>query len=105
MALLVGFSRLAVPVSVAAGAACDVSAMERKSVAITASGTATNQVQISLDPTNPPAAASWVNEGTALTADGTLEISKPCAWIRVNTTAFTSGTPVGYVAGLTSLGS
>lgn len=96
----VGFSRIPVPVAVAAGAGADVRFMERKTVAITASGTATNQVQISLDPTDPPASASWVNEGTALTADGTVEISKPCAWIRINTTAFTSGTPVGYVAGL-----
>lgn len=99
----VGFSVLPVPVSVAAGLPVDTRYMERKTVSISSSGTGTNQVQISLDRSDTPAAASFVNEGTALTADGTLEISKPCAWVRVNTTAYTSGTPVGYLAGMIAI--
>lgn len=92
-----------VPVSVAAGAAISVGNLERKTITLESVGTATYQVQISLDTGNAPAAASWQNEGAALTASGSLEITKPCAWLRLNVTAYTSGTPTLRVAGINRL--
>lgn len=98
----VGFSALACPASVAAGAPQDMSGFSNATVSIESIGTSTHQVQISLDFSNPPASASWQNEGAALTASGTLAITKPCAWVRINTTAFTSGTPIARLAGTTT---
>lgn len=92
-----------VPVSVAAGSPISVGALERKTVTMESIGTATYQVQISLDTSNAPAAASWQNEGAALTASGSLEITKPCAWLRLNVTAYTGGTPILRVAGINRL--
>lgn len=100
---ILSFLSLAVPTSVAAGAATAVGTLERKTVSLESVGTATYQVQISLDTSATPAAASWQNEGTALTASGTLEITKPAAWIRVNCTAYTNGTPTGRIAGINRL--
>ncbi len=90
---------LAVPTSQTAGAATPVGQCGRKCVSLESSGTATYQIQISLDKTDPPASTSWQNEGTALTTSGTLEITKPCIWVRVNCTAYTNGTPTGRIAG------
>jgi hypothetical protein len=89
-----------IPASVAAGAAIPVGSLNPVTVSMESNGTATYQIQISLDNSGTPAAASWQNEGTALTAAGSLAITKPCAWLRVNTTAYTSGTPTLRVAGL-----
>lgn len=89
-----------VPVSNVAGSAIAVGALERKTITLESVGTGTYQVQISLDNSASPAAASWQNEGTALTASGSLEISKPCAWLRLNVTGYSSGTPTLRVAGL-----
>lgn len=97
------FLSLAVPTSVVAGAATPVGTLERKTVSLESVGTATYQVQISLDTSNAPASTSWQNEGAALTASGTLEVSKPCAWIRLNCTAYTNGTPTGRIAGMNRL--
>lgn len=88
--------KVAVPGSVAAGAACDVSDLERKCVYVSGTFTATVQIQLSADGTN------WVNEGTALTTAGNLEITKPARYIRANTTAYTSGTPAALVVGVHS---
>lgn len=76
--------------------------MEAKTVTIEGTFTATYQVQISCDPSDSPNANSWTNSGTALTAAGNVFVQNPCAWIRVQCTAFTSGTPVGRLAGMTS---
>lgn len=92
-----------VPVSVTTGAPVAVGSLERKTVTLENVGTETIQVQISLDTSASPAAASWQNEGAALTASGSLEISKPCAWLRLNVTAWTSGTPTLRVAGISRL--
>lgn len=99
------FSTVAyIPASVAAATSfVAVGALERKTLTLESVGTATYQVQISNDPSNAPAAASWQNEGAALTAAGSLEITKPCAWIRINTTAYTSGTPIMRVSGVSRL--
>jgi hypothetical protein len=93
---------LVVPTSVTAGAATPVGQCGRKCVSLESVGTATYQIQISLDTASVPASSSWQNEGAALSASGTLEITKPCIWVRVNCTSFTSGTPTGRVAGETS---
>jgi hypothetical protein len=87
---------IAVPRSVTAGVACDASDMDRKCVYVSGSFTATVQIQLSADGTN------WFDEGTALTAAGSLEITKPARYIRANTTAYTSGTPLATVVGIYS---
>jgi hypothetical protein len=102
MATAVGFSAIPVPLSVTNGAQVDCRAMEAKTVTIEGTFTATYQVQISCDPSESPNANSWTNSGTALTAAGNVFVQTPCAWIRVQCTAFTSGTPVGRLAGMTS---
>ena len=89
-----------VPASVAAGTPIAVGSLNPITVSLESVGTETIQVQISLDNSASPAAASWINEGTALTAAGDILISKPCAWLRLNVTAWTSGTPTLRVAGL-----
>lgn len=82
-------SDLAVPTSVAAGPAVALRPDESATVYLTGTFTATVQMQVSLDGTN------WLNDGSALTAAGTLLISKAANYVRANVTAYTSGTPVG----------
>lgn len=107
MAIETGYSILAAPTSVAAGAAVDARSMERKTVVVEGTFTATYQVQISLDLANPPGSTTWVNEGTAITngtgTGGSVEVGKPCAWVRLNCTAYTSGTPTARLSGFTVL--
>lgn len=96
-----GFSSLVVPVSVTTGAATDARSYNGFTVSLESVGTATYQVQISLDQSASPASASWQNEGSAFTStSGTILVSKPCAWVRVNCTAYTNGTPIGRVSGV-----
>jgi hypothetical protein len=92
---------IAVPTSApTAGAATPCGTLDDKTVTLESVGTATYQLQISLDTTNPPAAASWQNEGAAFTnAGGTLQVTKPCEWMRFNCTAYTNGTPIGRLLG------
>ena len=59
-----------------------------KMVQFTGTFTATIQMQGSLD------GSSWVNEGSAATAVGGLEITKAWNYLRTKMTAYTSGTPV-----------
>lgn len=87
---------VAVAKSVTAGASCDVSDLDRKCVYVSGTFTATVQIQLSADGSN------WVNEGTALSAAGTLEITKPARYLRANTAAYTSGTPVAQIVGVAS---
>lgn len=95
--MLLSTQNPAVPTSVAAGAAVDCSHLGRKSITLESVGTATYQLQISNDPA--ASAGSFVNEGTALSAAGAIEVTKPCLWIRWNCTAYTSGTPVSRLTG------
>lgn len=85
---------IAVPASVAAGAAQDFGDYD-DNVRLSLSGTfvATVQWQESIDGTN------WVNIGAAQTAVGVVVVTKRTRYIRANTTAYTSGTPVGTVFG------
>lgn len=94
------FVSIAAPASQTAGAPTAVGAFNGFTATLESVGTATYQLQISLDPSNSPAAASWQNEGAALTAAGSLQVTKLAAWARWNCTAYTNGTPVGRLAGL-----
>jgi hypothetical protein len=101
MAVACGVTNVAVPVSVAAGTASDCQAMGDKTVTLESAGTATYQLQISCDPANPPASASWQAEQAALTASGAIYIQRPCMWVRWNCTAYTNGTPLSHLCGVT----
>lgn len=90
---------IAAPTSIAAGAGTPVGSLNGLTVSLEGTFTATYQLQISLDPSATPAASSWINEGTALTASGTLQVTKQCEWARWNCTAYTSGAPASRLAG------
>lgn len=94
------FLTVDVPTGVAAGAATPVGGCNGFTVSIEGAFTATYQLQISLDNSSAPAAASWFDEGAALTADGAVQVTKQAAWARWNCTAFTSGAPTGRLAGV-----
>jgi hypothetical protein len=103
MSVQVGASVLQVPASVSNGAAVDCRAMEAKTVQINGAFVATYQIQISCDPSATPAPASFTNFGSPISAAGNVFVQQPCAWIRIACTAYTSGTPTGAVAGMTSI--
>lgn len=89
---------VAVPGSVAAGAATDVTNyVFHKSIVVTGTFVLTTQLQGSMDGTN------WANLGPAITAPICLEIAGGYNFIRANTTAFTSGAAVATVAGYRSV--
>lgn len=96
-------SSINVPTAVGPGTALNVQHLAHKSVAIysVAGFTATYQVQLSNDPSSAPNAASFINEGNPVTnAPGLVEVTKPCVWIRVSCTAYTSGSPLGKLCGI-----
>lgn len=85
---------IAMPTSATTGAATDMSRfVSGYTLYIASMGTGTYQYQISHD------ATLWVNEGSAVTADGVLAVSKQARWGRWNCTAYTDGTPTATVAG------
>lgn len=94
------------PLSVVAapgdGTAQPVAAYQGGTVQVFGTFTATLQVQAKLD------GGDWVNVGSALTAPGfvTIADTNGCplsvAFIRVRTTAYTSGTPSAIFAGFNS---
>src|SRR5262245_27080211 len=104
MAMQVNGGPMAVPVVAStAGAAFDCRAMGAKTVSLEGSFTATYRVEISCDPSDSPNANSWSQATTStLTAAGNIFVQQPAAWIRWFCTAYTAGTPVGRVAGMTS---
>lgn len=87
---------IAMPVSVAAGAKSEVGFFDGFTVYVSGMGTATYQLQISVDGTN------YHNEGSEVTANGVVNVTKAALWARWNCTAWTSGTPVARVAGFTN---
>jgi hypothetical protein len=95
-----GTTNLNVPASAVAGSASFCGEMGDKNVAIEGAFTGTYQVQLSCDPANPPTANSWINEGAALTAPGSLYIQKPAQWVRLNCTAFTSAPSGARICGI-----
>lgn len=80
-----------VQASVASGAAQDVRDAATISAYLSGTFVATVQWQISADGTN------WVDSGAAQTAPGVVVITTPAFFVRADTTAFTSGTPVGIL--------
>lgn len=84
---------IAMPVSVAAGAATEVRQFDGFTVYVASMGTATYQLQISVD------GSTWVDEGSAVTAAGVVNVTKRAFWVRWNCTAWTSGTPTATIAG------
>lgn len=96
----IAFPTIAAPVAVATGTAASVGGCQHFAASLEGTFVGTYQLQISLDPSSTPAAASWLNAGTALTAAGYVEVTAPCAWARWNCTAFTSGAPASHIAGV-----
>lgn len=94
----IGYSSLVAPVSVSAGAGQDASGFVQSTVTIEGTFTATYQVQISCDPAG--SASSFVNFGSTVTAAGSVAVTTPCLWVRLNCTAYTSGTPTARLAGV-----
>lgn len=84
---------VAAPTSVAAGAGTSTSDLVTAFVQVASIGVGTYQVQQSFNGTN------YVNKGSALTADGTVAIDDAAVAVRLNCTAYTSGTPTAVVAG------
>lgn len=87
---------LAAPASVSTGAAKGIADIVSAVVQITGIGTGTYQVKVSFDGT------TFVNQGAALTADGSLAIPDAALAVRIQCTAYTSGTPAAAVAGVRS---
>jgi hypothetical protein len=85
-------------VAATAGAPVPVTSWDRKCIYVDGTFVATMQVQIS--PDQDPATAVWYDEGAAISAKGMLEITKPCRLLRINTTAYTSGTPRANLSGV-----
>ena len=81
------FQLLETKLSVANGAAVNVEGLLHKTVQIDGPFTATFQVQISLN------GDDYYPAGSALSAPGIVNVPETCAWIRIATTAWTSGTP------------
>lgn len=88
---------IAVPTSVAAGAATDVKDLTGLQATLAGTLSATYQFQVSYDN-----GTSFVNHGTALTAAGIVATAIPDAatQVRWNCTAYTSGTPTSAIAGV-----
>jgi hypothetical protein len=84
------------PASVTTGTAVDVSDMTSAVVAVNAIGVGTYAVMVSHD------GASFVQHGSSLTADGKVAIDDAVIKVRVDCTAYTSGTPAATVSGVQS---
>lgn len=85
---------VAVPASVSTGAAVDVSDLTSIKLSITAVGTATLKVLVSYDGTN------FVQYGANVTADADVALPDATKMVKVQCSAYTSGTPVGGLAGV-----
>lgn len=88
---------VAAPTSVAAGAGTSTANMTGAFVQVANIGTGTYQVQESFN-----GGTTWINKSAALTADGAVAIDDAANAVRLNCTAFTSGTPTAVVSGLST---
>ena len=90
---------LQVMASVAAGAAIDVSQIYEFDgwVTITGAFVATLQVQLSND------GVTWAQDGANISAPIVQKVSGRAKFLRINTSAFTSGTPAGSHYGIQTL--
>lgn len=75
------------------GVAMSVLNMEQKLVQFAGTFVATIQMQGSID------GKTWIDEGVAATAVGTLDVTKRWSLMRAKQTAFTSGNPEIWIAG------
>lgn len=81
-------------VAAAASVACD--GWVRKCVFVSYGGGVTGTIQVQISPDG----TVWFNEGAALTASGAVEVTKPCLFIRLNTTVIIAGgTATAILAG------
>lgn len=85
-----------VPASVSTGAAVDIDLFDRDAmVLINGIGTGTYQIQYSMK------SGVWHQLGVDITADGAPQtLPNGALQVRVNVTAYTSGTPTCHVAGV-----
>jgi hypothetical protein len=79
------------------GAATSVADLTSVTVALATVGTATYQLQASYD-----GGSTFVSEGSALTADGSVAVRDGATHVRWRCTAYTSGTAVSGLGGVTS---
>lgn len=86
---------MTVPVSVTTGVAVDVSDLYNIVVSIASIGTATYKVMVSFD-----GGTSFTQYGASLTADGNVVVPDACSQVRIDCSAFTSGTPKGAMGGV-----
>jgi hypothetical protein len=90
-------SSIPVPAAVANGAnAVDVSDLTSAHLSITSVGTATYKVKVSYDGTN------FVQFGADVTADADVSLPDAAVAVRVDCSAYTSGTPKGAISGVRS---
>lgn len=87
------FQTLAVQLAVAAGAPFDVSRLGALTLQTTGTFVATMQLQVSHDGTN------FETLGADITAPEVREIAGTWRSVRINTSVFTSGTPVVTLGG------
>lgn len=92
MANMEGYA-LNAPAAVQAGTAFDARRLRGRLVQITGTFTATLGVEGSIDGT------VWTGIGSAITAPGYRVVEDGWSYVRINTTAFTSGTPVAKLGG------
>lgn len=84
---------MAVPAAVAAGAAIPVERFTEKSVLFSGVFVATMRVQGSMD------GASWADVSGDVTTPQLVEVPHTVRYLRVNTTAYTSGAPAASFGG------
>lgn len=90
---------VAVPTSVAAGAAIDVAQVFEWDpfVQIAGTFTATYKIELSNDGT------TWVQDGADITAAVTQKVTGRAKFLRIRCSAYTSGTPAGSHYGIKTL--
>lgn len=88
---------VAAPVSVVAGAGTSTANMQSAFVQVASIGVGTYQVQESFN-----GGTTWIAKGSALTADGAVAIDDAANAVRLSCTAYTSGTPVAVVSGVST---
>jgi hypothetical protein len=85
---------LNVPASVAAGSAVNVEKLYYKTIIFSGTFTATLQVQLSND------GSTWVTVGSNVTTASVVRVEEQSKHLRINTSAFTSGTPAASLAAI-----
>lgn len=87
-----------VPAEVAAGQHIECGHLAEKSVVIGGTFTAVVDIQGTLD--DPNDSPNWIDISTGVAADDVVAIGGWVRAVRANTTGYTSGTPLAWIAGL-----